>query len=291
MNHKISVIGGDLRIVKLAQMLANDKNEVYVNALEKAIELKENRNIVFCDNIKDAVENVDIVIGPIPFSSNGKEINTPFSEKVITIEEFLTKIHGKMLIAGSIPINIYNLIDEEHIEIIDVMKKEELAVLNTIATAEGAIEVAIANTNTILHGSEVLILGFGRVAKTLAIKLKGLSVNVTCAARKSEDEAWIRAYGYNYLNINSLGENLNKFNIIMNTVPHMILTEKKLKYINKECLLIDLSSKPGGIDEKAVKENNLQMKWALALPGKIAPITTAEFIKEIIYKILKEIYE
>lgn len=64
------------------------------------------------------------------------------------------------------------------------MKREELAVLNTIATAEGAIEIAIANTNKILHGSNVLVLGFGRIGKVLARKLAGLSTKVTCAARK-----------------------------------------------------------------------------------------------------------
>ncbi len=290
MNHKISIIGGDLRIVKLAEMLANDRNEIYVYALENAEEIKCNSNIVFCDSITEAINDTEIVIGPIPFSSNGTELNTPFSDNKVTVKEFLEKIQGKTLVVGNVPISIYDVIEEEHIEIIDIMKKEELAVLNTIATAEGAIELAISNTNKILHGSEVLILGFGRVAKTLASKLKGLSVNVTCAARKSEDEAWIHAYGYNYLNINTLGENLQRFDIIMNTVPNMILTEKRLKYINKECLLMDLSSKPGGIDEKAVKENGLQMKWALALPGKVAPMTTAGFIKKIIYKIIEEVY-
>ena len=48
--------------------------------------------------------------------------------------------------------------NDEYIEIIDIMKREELAVLNTISTAEGAIEIAISNTNKIIHGTEVLIL-------------------------------------------------------------------------------------------------------------------------------------
>jgi len=61
-----------------------------------------------------------------------------------------------------------------------------------------------------------------------------------------------------------------------------------LQYVKKDCLLIDLASNPGGIDKKAVKEQDLQLVWALALPGKVAPITTAEIIKETIYNILKE---
>ena len=71
----------------------------------------------------------------------------------------------------------------------------------------------------------------------------------------------------------------------------MILTEQKLKNVKKECLLIDLASNPGGIDKKAIKDMDLKLIWALSLPGKVAPTTSAEFIKETIYNILKEIYK
>ena len=64
-----------------------------------------------------------------------------------------------------------------------------------------------------------------------------------------------------------------------------------IKYIKEDCLLIDLASNPGGIDKRAAKDRNLKLIWALALPGKVAPITTAEFIKETVYNILKEIYK
>ena len=291
MKHRVAIIGGDLRIVKLAIMLAKDNNEVYVFGLENAEDLKDNDNIIQCDTIKKAIQNVDIVIGPIPFSSNGTTLNTPFSEKEITIREMMHVINAKVLIAGGISPEVYEMANDEYIEIIDIMKREELAVLNTIATAEGTIQLAIENTNKILHGSEVLILGFGRIGKVLARKLAGLSVKVTCAARKDEDLAWIQAYGHKATNINSIGENLKNFDIIINTVPHMILSEERLQYVKKECLLIDLASNPGGIDKKAVKERNLKFVWALSLPGKVAPTTSAEFIKETIYNILKEIYK
>ena len=288
---KFAIIGGDLRTIKLVEMLAKDENEIYIYGLEKAEELKNKSNIITCDTIKNAVQDAEIVIGPIPFSSNGTTINSPFGDKEITIREMMHVINAKVLIAGGITPEVYDLANDEYIEIVDIMKREELAVLNTIATAEGTIQIAIENTNKILHGSEVLILGFGRTGKVLARKLAGLAVKVTCAARKDEDLAWIQAYGHKATNINALGENLSEFDIIINTVPHMILTEEKLGYVKQECLLIDLASNPGGIDKKAVKDKNLKFAWALSLPGKVAPTTSAEFIKETIYNIIKEIYK
>jgi len=288
---KFAIIGGDLRTIKLAVMLAKEQNQVYVYGLEKAEELKNIKNIEQCESIKKTIQEVEIVIGPIPFSSNGKTINMPFSDKEISIREMMHVINAKVLIAGGITPEVYEMANDEYIEIIDIMKREELAVLNTIATAEGTIQVAIENTNKIIHGSEILILGFGRIGKVLARKLAGLSAKVTCAARKDEDLAWIQAYGHKATNINSLGENLKIYDIIINTVPHIILNEERLKYIKKDCLLIDLASNPGGIDKKSVKDNKLKFVWALSLPGKVAPITTAEFIKDTIYNIIKEIYK
>ncbi len=288
---KFAIIGGDLRIVKLAEMLAKDENQIYVYGLEKAEDLKNNSNIIQCDTIKKAIQNVEIVIGPIPFSSNGNTVNAPFCDKEITIREMMHVINAKVLIAGGITPEVYDMANDEYIEIIDIMKREELAVLNTIATAEGTIQIAIQNTNKILHGSEVLILGFGRIGKVLARKLAGLSAKVTCAARKDEDLAWIQAYGHKATNINTIGENLKQYDIIINTVPHMILTEERLANVKQDCLLIDLASNPGGIDKKAVKDKNLKFVWALSLPGKVAPTTSAEFIKDTIYNIIKEIYK
>ena len=292
MSTSFSIIGGDLRTIKLAKMLANEGNKIYTYGLEKAEELKDNSNIIFTEKISKAIpKDVEVVIGPIPFTSNGININAPFGEKEISIREMIHYLEGKILIAGSISPEIYDMANDDYIEIIDIMKREELAVLNTISTAEGAIEIAISNTNKIIHGSEVLILGFGRIGKVLARKMAGLSAKVTCAARKDEDLAWIRAYGHKETNINALGENLSQYDIILNTVPHLVLNKERLQYVKKDALLIDLASNPGGIDKKEAKELNLKLLWALALPGKVAPVTTAEFIKDKIYNILKEIYK
>ena len=286
---EFAVVGGDLRTIKLAKILAKEGNMVYTYGLEKAEELKEIKNIIFCEKLIEAVKMVQVVIGPIPFSSDGININMPFSDGKLSIREFMHNLNAKILIAGTIAPDVYELANDEYIEIVDIMKREELAVLNTIATAEGAIEIAIANTNKILHGSNVLVLGFGRIGKVLARKLAGLSTKVTCAARKEEDLAWIKAYGHKGININQIDKNLSEFDVIINTVPQMILTAEKLGYVKQECLLIDLASNPGGIDKKVAKEKGLQLIWALALPGKVAPTTTAEFIKDTIYNILKEI--
>ena len=285
MINKISIIGGDLRIIKLAEMLIEEGVEIFSYALEKA-DVKE---INQCENLQEVIKHSDIILGPIPFSSNGKTINTPFSNQEVTVSELLDNLSGKILIAGGIKQDVYDIASEKNINVMDILKREELAVLNAVSTAEGAIKIAIEETLKNLHGSNILIMGFGRVGKILANMLKGIGAIVSCEARKNSDLAWIRAYGYEPIPIANLKENLNRFDVIINTIPYIILDKDNLSKIRKDALIIDLASSPGGVDREAIKEEHIKFIWALSLPGKVAPITSAEFIKETLYNIFNEI--
>lgn len=288
MIENISIIGGDLRIVKLAEMLAKDNFKIKTYALDKAEDLNKMQKIQTCNSMQEVLQDSEIVIGPIPLSSNNVEINTPFSEKTITLEELVVGLKGKKFIAGNIKKEFYQYSENKEIEIIDLLEREELVVLNTISTAEGAIQIAMEETIRTLHGSNVLVLGFGRVGKILANMLKGIGANVYCEARKNVDLAWIKAYGYEPVRLKELKEKLTTFHIIINTIPALVLGEEKLSYLRKDCLLIDLASNPGGIDKLAAKKYGIKMIWALSLPGKVAPLTSAEFIKDTIYNVIKE---
>lgn len=288
MNKKITIVGGDLRNVKLAEMLAKDGIEVYRFGLENADILNKYSNITKCETLEQAINSSEIIIGPIPLSSNRIDINTPFSDKKITLNDLLEKMENKIFIAGSISQEVYQYEKNKNLRIIDLLNREELAVLNTISTAEGAIQIAIEQTQTTIHGSNVLVMGFGRVGKILSKMLAGIGANVYCEARKNSDLAWIKAYGYNPVHLNEIDEYLGKFDIIINTIPFTVLDGVKLDKLKEDCLVIDLASAPGGVDKEAAKKRGIKAMWALSLPGKVAPLTSAEFLKETIYNILKE---
>lgn len=276
---KISIIGGDLRIKKLAEMMTEDGISVYTYGIEA-------ENCIKCNSINELLKSSNIIIGPVPFSSNSKTINATFSDDEILITDLTNKLKDKTFIAGAIRENIYELLQNKNVEIIDILKREELSVLNSISTAEGAIQIAMEETEITLNKSNILILGFGRIGKVLAKMLSGIGANVYCEARKQEDLAWIQALGYTPIHLKELDKNLNKFDIIINTIPNIILNQSNLDKVKKDCLIIDLASNPGGVDKEEVKKRNIKFIWALALPGKVAPITSAKYIKETIYNIL-----
>ena len=279
----ISIIGGDLRIVKLVDMLNADGYNVYTYGLEQA----NIDDIQKCKSIEEVSEKSDIIVSSIPFTSDGVNVNTPFSKNKISIEEVAKYIKGKTFIAGRIEEELYQKFSET--KVIDLLKREELTVLNTIATAEGTIQIAMEESTKTLHGSKILVIGFGRVSKILSNMLKGIGAEVYCETRTTVNCAWIKAYGYNPILLDELDEELNKFDVIINTIPHIILNKERLKKVKKDCIIIDIASNPGGVDRNSAKELGIKMIWALSLPGRVAPITSAEFIKETLENIIKDL--
>ena len=172
------------------------------------------------------------------------------------------------IITGNISEDIEGIANTNKNHIIDVLKNEGLAVLNAIPTAEGAIQIAIEKSNITIHNSNCLVMGFGKIGKNLAKMLKGFGANVYCEARKPSDIALIDALGYNSIDLKDLNCNLDKFDFIFNTIPCIILNYTNLNNIKKECIIIDLASKPGGVDFEYAKNLGLKAIWALALPRK-----------------------
>lgn len=148
--------------------------------------------------------------------------------------------------------------------------------------------MAMSNLPITLHDANILVLGYGRIGKALASRLKGIGANVYVVARDYGDLGWIQSLKYKSIFFKDMNKFLEKVDVIFNTIPALILSEEKLKHINKETLIIDLASKPGGVDFKAAEDLGIKTIHALGLPGKYAPISAARIIKETIYNIIEE---
>jgi len=286
-NKRFTVLGGDLRSVKLANLISADGNKVNIYGFKNAgfeLGLEES------PNLESAINDSDVVIGPLPCSNDNEILNAPFCPDKIYIKDvFKTMNKNQLFIAGRISEKILQAASVYSVYSVDLLEREEMAVLNAIPTAEGAIQIAMEEMPVTLHNSNVLVLGYGRIGKILAKMLLGLGCNVYVEARKYSDLAWIKGYGYKPVHISELGNILENMDVIFNTIPHVVLDENALKKVRKDSIIIDLASKPGGVDFGKAKDMGLKTIWALSLPGKVAPVTAAEFMKDTIYNIINEL--
>lgn len=157
-----------------------------------------------------------------------------------------------------------------------------------VPTAEGAVQVAMEELPFTLHSARVLILGFGRVGKLTAHRMQALGARVMVSAQRYEDLAWAAAYGCETVRLEKLSCELGGFDLIVNTIPAVVLDGKKLRWVNPGAFLLDLASAPGGIDRAAAKELGLRVLQAPGLPGRTAPVTAAAAIRDAVYHILWE---
>ena len=116
-----------------------------------------------------------------------------------------------------------------------------------------------------------------------------MGAQVYAAARKYADLAMIEGHGYEPLPLGSLKNHIGKFDIIFNTVPALVMGNEVLSNVRPDALIIDLASKPGGVDFDAAGRYGLKVIWALSLPGKIAPITSGAIIRDTIMNIINEL--
>lgn len=279
-----AVIGGDMRQVKLAEMLTLDGHTVRASYLENA----ESR-LIKSVPLHESLEGAEYVILPLP-ASNGEFVATPLSPEKLTLRE-LTELTAPTatVLAGKLPSKARDALERRGARAIDYFEREELTVKNAAATAEGAIELLMQELPVTLSGTEILVVGFGRIGKLLAMKLLALGAKVTVSARRYADFAWIEALGMRAADTRALGGTLGTYSAVVNTVPAMILPRELLAELGEGCLCLDLASKPGGIDFSAAQELGVRAIWALSLPGRVAPVTSGAAIKEAIYNIISEL--
>ena len=160
-------------------------------------------------------------------------------------------------------------------------RREEYQIAIARLTAEGAI--ALLRPETGLSGAHILLLGYGRIARLLARELQKAGALVTAAARSGEQRAWAEAEGIEALPLDALSGALDRFDVIIGTIPAPVLTEPLLALVQKDALLLELASAPGGIDAAAAHERGLRYIRAPGLPAKYAPERAAVILRDAVY--------
>lgn len=269
---KIAIIGGDKRQEYAAEILSQ---QGYLTAVY-GIPGKDT-----ADSLQEAVTDADIILGPVPFSKDKRSINSRESKRDMELTNLLDLMAaGQLLAGGCLPCFVIQYCELKQVACFDYMEQENLAVFNSIATAEGAIAEAMIHHPSNLHGGKALVLGYGRCARTLADKLKALSVQVTVCARSHEAHALAYAQGCQTLSFEILDKRLGEFDFIFNTIPSMVLDEIRLRKVSASAVIIDIASAPGGVDFTAAPALGLNASLCLGLPGKYSPFSSAKAITE-----------
>jgi dipicolinate synthase subunit A len=287
---KIAVIGGDKRDIYLMQELIQLGASVSAVGFSPCPELSQ---VHLVNRLETALIN-DVQVLIFPMGGTDSEGNIKCLDQDITLRlspEIASNIpEGVLVIIGFARDFVKEWALKYKWNMIEIAEMDTVAIMNSIPSAEGALQWAMEKLSITIHDSNSFVLGFGRLGKTLARMLHGIGANTTIVARKRSALSRAFEMGYGCLHISQLSQNISKADVIFNTIPAMVLDEQLLTYLNKDTLIIDIASSPGGTDFAAAKRLGIQAILTPSLPGLVAPKTGGKILAQVIPQlILREV--
>ena len=275
MTERILIIGGGIRLKKAGEAF---------NLLGYPVSFYDGSA-----PLKSAIDSADIILLGIPVSKDGINLAQEENEAPISLRDIAALAGKNKLVAGGrMSERVKALFDIYSVKWLDYALCEEFEVLNAVPTAEGAIQIAMEEFPFTIHSSNVIVTGFGKVSRALCLRLKALGANCTVIARNPVQRAEAESMGFEAVDYPLLPQKVKACHILFNTVPAKVIGKSVLSNMHSNQGIIDLASKPGGVDLDAATAFGVNVIWALSLPGKVAPKTAGEIIQKTVCNVIDD---
>ncbi|MBD2866810.1 MULTISPECIES: dipicolinate synthase subunit DpsA [Paenibacillus] len=285
---QVTLIGGDARQLEV---------------IHKFSELDASVTLIGFDNLQhlhsgvtrsaltvEALEKSDAVILPVVGTDDNGVVDSIFStSELLLADEHIAALpkHAKVY-TGMAKRYLKELCSKQGIELVELLDRDDVAIYNSIPTAEGALMMAIQNTDITIHGSICMVLGIGRTGMTMARTLKGLGATVKVGIRKPEHFARAWEMGFTPFYLSELSHQVTNIDLLFNTIPTMIVTAQIIANIPHRAVIIDLASKPGGTDFRFAEKRGVKAMLAPGLPGIVAPKTAGRIIANTVSQLIMD---
>jgi dipicolinate synthase subunit A len=285
---QIAVIGGDARQLEIIRKLTELDARLSLIGFEQL-------DHAFTGAVKEKLDevdfsNMDALILPVPGTNLEGHVETIFSnEKVILTAEMLLKTPEHCTIYSGISNTFLNGITKEaNRPLVQLFERDDVAIYNSIPTIEGTIMMAIQHTDFTIHGSNITVLGLGRVGMSVARTFHALGAKIKVGARKTEHLARITEMGLTPFHLNEIEQQVKDTDILINTIPLLIVTASVISKMPAHTLIIDLASKPGGTDFRYAEKRGIKALLAPGLPGIVAPKTAGQILANVLAQLLQD---
>ncbi|WP_174613340.1 dipicolinic acid synthetase subunit A [Virgibacillus ihumii] len=287
MSQSIAVIGGDARYLELLRQLQTmTDTTIYLvgfDNLEQGFTgLKQT------DFFDLEPEKLDAVVLPITGTDDEGYVEAAFSDQKIqlTKEWFGALDKSALIFTGISKKYLTTVTTDLNLTLIPLFDRDDVAIYNSIPTAEGTIMMVIEHTDYTIHSSRVIVVGFGRVGNTVANKFAALGAKVSVCAQSIKDLARITEMGLTAIPLDELEKHTSESDLLINTIPANVVRKDSIQNLPPHAFIIDLASKPGGTDFDYAKQRGIKAILARSLPGIVAPKTSGKILADVIKQFL-----
>ncbi|MFB9329753.1 dipicolinate synthase subunit DpsA [Paenibacillus aurantiacus] len=285
---QVVLLGGDARQLEVIRKLTELDASVTVAGFDQLRTPLD--GAIQAEFSPELFQAADALILPAVGTDDDGRVMTVFSDQelILTSEEVSKLPKHCTVYAGMAKPYLRELCGKHNIALVELFDRDDVAIYNSIPTAEGALMMAIQNTDITIHGSSCMVLGIGRTGLTLARTLQGLGAKVKVGIRKEEHFARAYEMGFEPFYLKDLLPQVGNIDLLFNTIPTMIVTAQIIANLPSRAVIIDLASKPGGTDFRFAEKRGIKALLAPGLPGIVAPKTAGRIIAEVLSRLIME---
>ncbi len=276
-NASVAVLGGDLRQLAVAEAIARLGARVRTYGLSGP---PAGCGVSPAPSLREALQGASVVVLPISGADPAGCVASQPGQPILRLDDGFwgNLAPGTLILAGSLPAQAKRAAAAAGHRVVEYAENDEIAILNAIPTAEGALQLAMEALPITIHGSCTFVLGLGRVGLTVARLFKAVGAETWVAANRPALRARAHEMGCRPVTFAELPGEIGRADLIINTVPALVVTGQLLALTKPSVYLIDLASAPGGVDFQAAENLGRRAILALGLPGKVAPESAGRII-------------
>ncbi|SFS78380.1 dipicolinate synthase subunit DpsA [Paenibacillus sp. BC26] len=285
---QVLLLGGDARGLEVIRKLTELDASVTVAGFDQLHSSLD--GAVRAELSEDLFATADALVLPAVGTDDDGKIIAVFSDRELVLtDEYVARLPKHCTVyTGMAKPYLRNLCGKYAIRLVELFDRDDVAIYNSIPTAEGAVMMAIQNTDITIHGSSCMVLGIGRTGFTLARTLQGLGAKVKVGVRREEHFARAYEMGFEPFYIKQLQQFVGNIDLLFNTIPTMIVTAQIIANLPSRAVIIDLASKPGGTDFRFAEKRGIKALLAPGLPGIVAPKTAGRIIADCLSRLIEE---
>ena len=210
------------------------------------------------------LEDSDRIILPTPASKIEKNYDV-----YTLLKEELTKEYVKKwcVFAGVISPVWKQRFEDAGVTYYDLMEDAAVVHRNARITAEATVAEILKYSAYSIYGQKIIVCGYGRCGKSVADLLAAMGAKVTILARSAKARQMARGNGHEAVDFSYGPEEVYGARTIVNTVPAQVIREPMIQEMHKDTVIIDIASRPGGVDLVAAERQEIKVVAALGLPG------------------------
>jgi len=285
---RVVVIGGDARQLEVIRHLSELDASVTLIGFEQL--QNQYSGVIRGKLAPDTLKSADALILPAVGTDDEGIVTAIFSseELRLTDEHIANLPKHAVIYTGMAKPYLRQLCAAHKIRLVELFDRDDVAIYNSIPSAEGAVMMAIQNTDITIHGSNCIVLGLGRTGLTLARTLQGMGARLKVGVRRAEHFARAHEMGFHPFYLKDLVKQVTDTDLLFNTIPTMIVTAQIIANMPNRAVIIDLASSPGGTDFRFAEKRGIKALLAPGLPGIVAPKTAGRIIANVLGQLILE---